>query len=170
MIDLVTTGAEEPKIISAIEGLERLSFGGASLSNPNLPGNWLMVWTTSASIAGKTRPRYLQTNTPPEQLIDIDSGRVVNAENVLGVRYGVEAELTPASRNKVKVEFKKFNLGPITFDAPKNLNGELSVTYLDEDMRISRGDKGNAFILLRESSKRDEADRIWMEWCKSWIA
>ena len=129
-----------------------------------------MVWTTSASIAGKTRPQYLQTNTPPEQLIDIDNGRAVNAENVLGFRYGVEAEITPATRNKVKVQFKKFNVGPITFDAPKNLNAELSVTYLDEDMRIGRGDKGNTFILLRESNQREEADRIWTEWRKSWKA
>lgn len=28
--------------------------------------------------------------------------------------------------------------------------GELAVTYLDEDMRISRGDKGNLFVLLMD--------------------
>lgn len=28
--------------------------------------------------------------------------------------------------------------------------GELTVTYLDEDMRISRGDKGNLFVLLMD--------------------
>ena len=87
-----------------------------------------------------------QYNTPPEQLIDIDNGRAVNAENVLGFRYGIEAEITPAARNKVKVQLKKFNLGPIAFDVPNNLNAELSVTYLDEDMRIGRGDKGNTCL------------------------
>jgi hypothetical protein len=28
--------------------------------------------------------------------------------------------------------------------------GELAITYLDEDMRISRGDKGNLFVLLMD--------------------
>jgi PAP_fibrillin len=28
--------------------------------------------------------------------------------------------------------------------------GELTMTYLDEEMRISRGDKGNLFVLLMD--------------------
>lgn len=28
--------------------------------------------------------------------------------------------------------------------------GELAITYLDEEMRISRGDKGNLFVLLMD--------------------
>lgn len=28
--------------------------------------------------------------------------------------------------------------------------GELAVTYLDEELRISRGDKGNLFVLVME--------------------
>lgn len=168
LIGKIISGEDNSSILRALEGVERLSFGGASLSSPNLPGNWLMVWTTSDSIAGKTRPGFLQVKTPPEQLIDIENGLAVNAERVLGLRNEVEAELTPATQNKVKVQFKKFNIGPITVDAPESLKGELSVTYLDEDMRISRGDQGNAFILLRESNKREEADQIWTEWRKSW--
>ena len=114
------------------------------------------------------RPAYLQTNTPPEQFIDIENGRALNAEKVLGIRNSVEAELTPATKNKVKVQFKKFKVGPTGFTAPEGLKGELSVTYLDDEMRISRGDQGNVFILLRESNKRREADKIWREWRKSW--
>jgi hypothetical protein len=30
------------------------------------------------------------------------------------------------------------------------LPGELAMTYLDEEMRISRGDKGNLFVLLMD--------------------
>mmetsp|Transcript_27538 Transcript_27538/g.61176 ORF Transcript_27538/g.61176 Transcript_27538/m.61176 type:complete len:204 (-) Transcript_27538:28-639(-) len=168
LINLVTSGAPDNKVLSALEGVERLSLGSATLSNPLLPGNWLMVWTTSESIAGKSRPAYLQTNTPPEQLIDTENGRALNAEKVLGIRNSVEAELTPATRNKVKVQFKKFKVGPAGFAAPEGLKGELSVTYLDDEMRISRGDQGNVFILVRESNKRREADKIWREWRKSW--
>ena len=55
LIDLVTSGAPDNKVLRALEGVERLSLGSATLSNPLLPGNWLMVWTTSESIAGKSQ-------------------------------------------------------------------------------------------------------------------
>lgn len=125
--------------------------------------------TTSNSIAGKTRPTLFQTNTPPEQLIDVQNGRAVNAEYVLGVRNSVRAEISPMTNNKVKVQFKEFSVGPISFKPEGDkFRGELSVSYLDDDMRISRGDLGNAFVLLRESTQREQANRIWKEWKKSW--
>jgi hypothetical protein len=128
-----------------------------------------MVWTTSDSIAGKTRPKLFQTNTPPEQLLDVVNGRAVNAEMVLGIRNAVRADISPMTNNKVKVQFREFSVGPIRFKPEGDrFKGELSVSYLDEDMRISRGDKGNAFVLLRESTQRKAADRIWRGWKKSW--
>ncbi len=125
--------------------------------------------TTSNSIAGKTRPTLFQTNTPPEQLIDVQNGRAVNAEYVLGVRNSVRADISPMTKNEVKVKFKEFSVGPISFKPEGDkFRGELSVSYLDDDMRISRGDLGNAFVLLRESTQREQANRIWKEWKKSW--
>jgi hypothetical protein len=125
--------------------------------------------TTSNSIAGKTRPKLFQTQTPPEQLIDVVNGKAVNAESVLGIRNSVRAEISPLTSNKVDVQFKEFSVGPISYKPEDGqFKGELSVSYLDEDMRISRGDLGNAFVLLRESTQRAEADRIWKEWKKSW--
>ena len=169
LLDLVRSGAPNDKILKQLADVERLSLGDAKLSSPLLPGNWLMVWTTSDSIAGKSRPSLFQTKTPPEQLIDIENNRAINKEYVLGVMNSVQAEITPATSNKVNVQFKKFQVGPIPFDAPEELfKGELSVTYLDDDMRISRGDLGNSFILLRESNCRKEANEIWNDWRKSW--
>lgn len=168
LLDIVKSGASNDDVLAAVQSVERLSLGDAKLSSPLLPGNWLMVWTTSDSIAGKTRAPLFQTPTPPEQLIDIENGRALNAEKVLGIVNSVQADITPSTKNKVNVQFKKFKVGPVGFNAPEGLRGELSVTYLDDDMRISRGDKGNAFILLRESNSRDEANDIWKEWRKSW--
>jgi len=168
LLNLVTSGAPNRDIIKALEKVEFLSLGGATLKNPLLSGNWLMVWTTSESIAGKSRPSYLQTTTPPEQLIDIENGRAVNSEMVLGIRNMVKASITPETMNKVKVSFEEFKIGPIGFKAPNYLKGELSVSYLDEEMRISRGDKGNLFILLREATEREMANEVWDSWRKSW--
>ena len=73
------------------------------------------------------------------------------------------------TKNTVKVQFKEFSVGPISFKPEGDkFRGELSVSYLDDDMRISRGDLGNAFVLLRESTQREQANRIWKEWKKSW--
>ena len=139
LLDVVKSGGSNDEVLTALQGVERLSFGDAKLSSPLLPGNWLMVWTTSDSIAGKSRAPLFQTPTPPEQLIDIENGRALNAEKVLGITNSVQADITPATKNKVNVQFKKFKVGPVGFNAPESFKGELSVTYLDDDMRISRG-------------------------------
>mmetsp|Transcript_27868 Transcript_27868/g.32987 ORF Transcript_27868/g.32987 Transcript_27868/m.32987 type:complete len:215 (+) Transcript_27868:103-747(+) len=170
LIEQVESGASNDDIFKAVREVEKFSIlGGANLQNPLLPGNWLMVWTTSNSIAGKTRPKAFQTNTPPEQLLDLENGRAVNAEKVLGIRNAVRADISPLTKNKVKVQFREFSVGPISFKPEGDkFKGELSVSYLDDDMRISRGDKGNAFVLLRESTQREAADRIWKGWKNSW--
>jgi len=172
LIDQVSSGASNDQVLEAVKNVERYSLftdnGGANLNNPSLAGNWLMVWTTSDSIAGKSRPKPFRTPTPPEQFIDVENGRAVNAEYVLGIRNSVEAKITPQTKNKVKVNFQKFQIGPLSFKPEAGrFNGELAVTYLDDDMRISRGDKGNAFILLKEATKRKEADQIWKDWRKN---
>ena len=74
----------------------------------------------------------------------------------------------PATRSRVDVRFEQFRLGPIVFPAPKELTGSLTTTYLDEEMRISRGDKDNLFALLREANMRETADEVWDGWRQSW--
>lgn len=60
----------------------------------------------------------------------------------------VTADLTPLSAKKVAVKFDFFKiLGLIPVKAPERARGELEITYLDEELRVSRGDKGNLFIL-----------------------
>jgi hypothetical protein len=49
------------------------------------------------------------------------------------------------------VQFKQFRIGgliPVT--APESAKGKLDTTYLDEELRVSRGDKGNLFILRQK--------------------
>ncbi len=56
----------------------------------------------------------------------------------------VDAELTPVSESQVNVQFKKFKIfGLIPVTAPESAKGSLDTTFLDEEMRISRGDKGS---------------------------
>ena len=65
-------------------------------------------------------------------------------------RVQVKAELTPETKSRVGVQFKQFKLlGLIPITAPESAKGKLDTTYLDEQLRVSRGDRGNLFVLER---------------------
>lgn len=61
----------------------------------------------------------------------------------------MSAELTPTSASAVDVQFKEFRVGPIKIKAPETARGALDTTYVDQEVRVSRGDKGNLFVLVR---------------------
>lgn len=67
----------------------------------------------------------------------------------MDVPRSVTAELSPVDGQLTNVQFKRFSLGPLGFDAPESFKGSLDVTYLDGDLRLTRGDKGNIFVLTR---------------------
>ena len=169
LLDAIRSGCSDAEIAKCAQALEWLNpqFTGTTAS-PLLPGNWLMVYTTSATIAGKNRPRSLQVRTPPEQSIDVANLRAQNSETIMGITNAVDIALQPATRSRVDVVFERFRLGPITFPAPRELTGSLTTTYLDDELRISRGDKDNLFVLLRESNSRDSANAVWDGWRQSW--
>ena len=57
-------------------------------------------------------------------------------------------------RTTVGVRFRVFTLfGLLPIPAPDSATGILQVTYLDEDLRLSRGDRGNLFVLRKVSSE-----------------
>lgn len=58
----------------------------------------------------------------------------------------VDADLTPVSDSQVEVQFKKFKiLGLLPVTAPESAKGSLDTTFLDDEMRISRGDRGELY-------------------------
>ncbi|XP_062175874.1 probable plastid-lipid-associated protein 4, chloroplastic isoform X2 [Alnus glutinosa] len=86
-----------------------------------LNGKWELIYTTSTSILQTQRPKFLRSSAN-YQAINVDTLRAQNMES-----------------------WPFFNQIPIK--APGRARGELEITYLDEELRVSRGDKGNLFIL-----------------------
>lgn len=116
---------------------------------PELSARWKLEYTTSDSILGTSRPAFLRPNGPIYQTIRAEQLQARNQET-WPFFSAVEAVLEPVNASKVIVVFKTFYIASILpIQAPDSARGELTVTYLDDDLRISRGNKGNLFILSR---------------------
>lgn len=87
---------------------------------------------------------------PIYQTIDAEKLQARNNETTPFFNQ-VTAKLTPLSANKVAVQFTQFKLlGLIPITAPSGSIGDLAITYLDEDLRVSRGNKNNLFVLTMD--------------------
>ncbi|TMX02976.1 hypothetical protein EJD97_018919 [Solanum chilense] len=116
------------------------------LNSTLLNGKWELIYTTSKSILQIQRPKILRSRLN-YQAINVDTLRAQNMEGWPFFNQ-VTADLTPLNAQKVAVKFDYFKIaGLIPIKAPGRAKGELEITYLDEELRVSRGDLGNLFIL-----------------------
>eukprot|EP00980_Cylindrotheca_fusiformis_P028763 scaffold22642_cov134-Cylindrotheca_fusiformis.AAC.18 len=148
---LVSTEDQNKAILNMFEKLERMNPTKSPLKSNLVNGLWSLEYTTSASILGKGGVG--KRVGPILQKIDTNNLYAENSEMVdyfgIKVPRKITAELDPQNNQLTKVQFKQLSLGPIAFDAPEAFKGYLNVTYLDKDLRLTRGDKGNIFILTR---------------------
>ncbi|KAI3448316.1 hypothetical protein Pfo_004981 [Paulownia fortunei] len=141
-----TTPEDQQTIDQIARKLEAVNQTKEPLKSNLLNGKWELIYTTSQSILQTKRPKFLRSRTN-YQAINVDTLRAQNMESAPFFNQ-VTADLTPLNAKKVAVKFDFFKLGGlIPVKAPERARGELEITYLDEELRVSRGDKGNIFIL-----------------------
>lgn len=148
---LTSTPEQDAEILSLFKKLEKMNPTRKTLKSDLVNGVWSLEYTTSALILGKGG--LGRRVGPVLQTIDTKLLRAENSEVVdyFGIRVPskVTAALSPQNDRLTNVQFKRFSLGPFGFDAPEQFKGYLDITYLDEDLRLTRGDKGNIFVLTR---------------------
>ncbi|XP_052194455.1 probable plastid-lipid-associated protein 4, chloroplastic [Diospyros lotus] len=140
------TPEDQQRIDQIARKLEAANPTKEPLKSDLLNGKWELIYTTSQSILQTQRPKFLRSRTN-YQAINVDTLRAQNMESWPFFNQ-VTADLTPLNARKVAVKFDFFKIGGlIPVKAPERARGELEITYLDEELRVSRGDKGNLFVL-----------------------
>ncbi|RAL39571.1 hypothetical protein DM860_003104 [Cuscuta australis] len=137
---------DQDQIEQVVRKLEAANPTKQPLKSPLLNGKWELLYTTSQSILQTNKPKFLRSRRN-YQGINTDTLRAQNMESCPTFNQ-VTADLTPINSRKVAVKFDYFKIaGLIPIKAPETARGSLEITYLDEELRVSRGDKGNLFIL-----------------------
>jgi len=177
---LLTTEVDRANILTVIDRLEDQNPTPKPLEAAQLlAGDWRLVYTTSKGILGINRFPLMQLGQV-YQCIRPEQQKVYNIAELEGIPFLeglvlVEASITRISDKRVNVFFHRLLIGSqrlMNYRMPKGLieqlmsgekflpidfginskdnNGWLEVTYLDEDLRIGRGNEGSVFVLSKE--------------------
>jgi len=169
---------DKQAILAAILRLEDRNPTPNALASPRLDGNWRLLYTTSRELLNLDRlPLYSIRNI--YQCIRANSRSIYNIAELDGIPYfgglvSVEARFEPRSDRRVDVIFQRFvgglqsavgytspddwitRLGKIdrflALDfslADRDRRGWLDITYLDDTLRIGRGNVGSLFVLAK---------------------
>ncbi|WP_204105866.1 MULTISPECIES: PAP/fibrillin family protein [Spirulina sp. CCY15215] len=144
-----------------------------------LEGDWRLLYTTSRELLGLDRFPLFQLGQI-YQCLRPETAKVYNLAEVIGVPFleglvCVTATFSPASERRVNVKFERSIFGlqrflsyqspqeiikkiesgqkfpPLDFSiASRDRQGWLDITYLDDNLRINRGNEGSVFILTKD--------------------
>ncbi len=176
---LLATAADKQAILSLIAQLEdRNPNPRPTEALDLLEGDWRLLYTTSRGILGIDQLPLFKLGQV-YQCIRTKDSQVYNIAEIYGLPYlegiiSVAAEFEAVSERRVKVTFKRSLSGLqrlIDYQSPSNFieqiesgkkftaidftienreqRGWLDITYLDEDMRIGRGNEGSTFVLTK---------------------
>jgi PAP_fibrillin len=173
-----STATEQVAIAAAIAQLEERNPIAHPLAAPQLEGDWQLLYTTSRELLGLDRIPLLNLGAIYQSIRTADA-KIYNIAEVNGIPFlegiiSVVADFAPVDQRRVDVGFSRAIWGgqrlmryqsPAQFiDAiasgqkfraidfaikPRDRNGWVDITYLDDDLRIGRGNVGSLFVLRK---------------------
>ncbi|MEH2120893.1 PAP/fibrillin family protein [Nostoc sp.] len=176
---LLATQAQKQTILAAIANLEDFNPTPRPVEASNLlNGDWRLLYTTSKALLNLDRLPFCKLGQI-YQCIRVDTASVYNIAEISGFPYlsglvSVAAKFEPVSDRRVQVKFERSIIGlqrlieynsPVTFiqqiEAGRKFpaidvaiksdqqQGWLDITYIDNDLRIGRGNEGSVFVLSK---------------------
>jgi hypothetical protein len=175
-----STATEKVAIAAAIAQLEERNPIPHPLAAPQLEGDWQLLYTSSRELLGLDRIPLLNLGAIYQSIRTADA-KIYNIAEVNGIPFlegiiSVVADFAPVDQRRVDVGFSRAIWGgqrlmryqsPAQFiDAiasgqkfraidfaikPRDRNGWVDITYLDDDLRIGRGNVGSLFVLKKIS-------------------
>ncbi|MDJ0620329.1 MAG: PAP/fibrillin family protein [Calothrix sp. MO_192.B10] len=176
---LLATEAKKQAIADAIVNLENSNPTPSPLTATHLlDGNWRLIYTSSKSLLNIDRLPLSKVGQI-YQYIRVNTNSIYNLAEISGLPYlegliSVAAKFEAVSERRINVKFERSIIGlqrligynsPDDFiqqieagqkflavDFPLNSNeqqGWLDITYIDEDLRIGRGNEGSLFVLTK---------------------
>ncbi len=122
--------------------------------SPAARGGWKLLWSAQGSTANPLQQRLVGV-VNNWQIISQDGARLQNRVQLLpGVRVIADAtaEVASATRTRVVITDVLFELGPFKINLKINTDadGYVDWLYLDDSIRITRGNKGSVFVHARD--------------------
>lgn len=175
---LLASETEKQAILAAAAQLEDDNPTPRPLEAPDqLSGNWRLLYTTSQGILGFDRLPLVKLGQT-YQYVQAKEARIYNIAELYGLPFleavvSVAASFEPISARRVQVNFERAIAGLqrvmgysssnefvhqlavgqkfMAFDwqLDRDQQGWLDITYLDDDLRIGRGNQGSLFILSK---------------------
>ncbi|MDJ0727204.1 MAG: PAP/fibrillin family protein [Prochloraceae cyanobacterium] len=176
---LLASETDKVKVLSILEQLEDHNPTPKPLEAKELlDGDWRLLYTSSREILNIGRFPLFQLGQI-YQCIRSQEAKIYNIAEIVGLPLldsivSVAATIEPVSDRRVNVKFQRSIVGLqriLNYSSPANLierletgkkfppldfslenrdrQGWLEITYLDEDLRVGRGNQGNVFVLAK---------------------
>lgn len=176
---LLATELDKQAILALIATLEDSNPTPRPLEATNLlDGDWRLLYTTSRALLNIDKIPFYKLGSI-YQCIRVNTKSVYNIAEIIGIPYSegiisVAAVFEPVSTCRVQVKFERSIIGLqrlINYISPKQFieqiesgkkftaidfaiksgeqQGWLDITYIDNDLRIGRGNEGSVFVLTK---------------------
>ena len=176
---LLATETQKQAILAAIASLEDFNPNPRPLETSHLlEGDWRLLYTTSKALLNLDR-FPLNKLGQIYQSIRVETTSVYNIAEIYGLPsleglVSVAAKFEPVSERRVQVKFQRFVIGLqqlIGYKSPADFiqqiesgkkftaidfpikndqqQGWLDITYIDQNLRIGRGNEGSVFVLSK---------------------